>query len=143
MPEAALHVGSGKVRELYALDQDRLLLFASVMGSPSRNILVGFREKLARTSDSPLGCDNKRAVSQTTDFLKARRERQSTDRWQIKAGQHGVTPLPCRNISGTALTMRAPCVARSSMLIYERQPLSTIVYWANFGQEQRRSHLSH
>ena len=29
MPEAALHVGSGKVRELYALDQDRLLLVAS------------------------------------------------------------------------------------------------------------------
>ncbi|MFL6028517.1 MAG: phosphoribosylaminoimidazolesuccinocarboxamide synthase [Gaiellaceae bacterium] len=29
MPEAALHVGSGKVRELYALDDDRLLLFAS------------------------------------------------------------------------------------------------------------------
>jgi phosphoribosylaminoimidazole-succinocarboxamide synthase len=29
MPEAALHVGSGKVRELYALDHDRLLLVAS------------------------------------------------------------------------------------------------------------------
>jgi phosphoribosylaminoimidazole-succinocarboxamide synthase len=29
MPEAALHVGSGKVRELYALDGDRLLLVAS------------------------------------------------------------------------------------------------------------------
>jgi phosphoribosylaminoimidazole-succinocarboxamide synthase len=29
MPEAALHVGSGKVRELYALDEDRLLLVAS------------------------------------------------------------------------------------------------------------------
>src|SRR3954454_15080017 len=29
MPEAALHVGSGKVRELYALDDDRLLLVAS------------------------------------------------------------------------------------------------------------------
>jgi phosphoribosylaminoimidazole-succinocarboxamide synthase len=29
MPEAALHVGSGKVRELYALDQERLLLVAS------------------------------------------------------------------------------------------------------------------
>jgi phosphoribosylaminoimidazole-succinocarboxamide synthase len=29
MPETALHVGSGKVRELYALDQDRLLLVAS------------------------------------------------------------------------------------------------------------------
>ena len=29
MPEAALHVGSGKVRELYALDADRLLLVAS------------------------------------------------------------------------------------------------------------------
>jgi len=29
MPEAALHVGSGKVRELYALDDDRLLLLAS------------------------------------------------------------------------------------------------------------------
>jgi phosphoribosylaminoimidazole-succinocarboxamide synthase len=29
MPEAALHVGSGKVRELYALDDDRLLLIAS------------------------------------------------------------------------------------------------------------------
>ena len=28
MPEAA-HVGSGKVRELYALDDDRLLLVAS------------------------------------------------------------------------------------------------------------------
>ncbi|TML87236.1 MAG: phosphoribosylaminoimidazolesuccinocarboxamide synthase [Actinobacteria bacterium] len=29
MPEAALHVGSGKVRELYALDEERLLLVAS------------------------------------------------------------------------------------------------------------------
>jgi phosphoribosylaminoimidazole-succinocarboxamide synthase len=29
MPEAALHVGSGKVRELYALDHERLLLVAS------------------------------------------------------------------------------------------------------------------
>jgi phosphoribosylaminoimidazole-succinocarboxamide synthase len=29
MPEAVLHVGSGKVRELYALDDDRLLLFAT------------------------------------------------------------------------------------------------------------------
>jgi phosphoribosylaminoimidazole-succinocarboxamide synthase len=29
MPEAALHVGSGKVREIYALDGDRLLLVAS------------------------------------------------------------------------------------------------------------------
>jgi len=29
MPEAALHVGSGKVRELYALDEGRLLLVAS------------------------------------------------------------------------------------------------------------------
>jgi phosphoribosylaminoimidazole-succinocarboxamide synthase len=29
MSEAALHVGSGKVRELYALDQERLLLVAS------------------------------------------------------------------------------------------------------------------
>jgi phosphoribosylaminoimidazole-succinocarboxamide synthase len=29
MPEAAMHVGSGKVRELYALDDDRLLLVAS------------------------------------------------------------------------------------------------------------------
>ena len=29
MPEAALHVGSGKVRELYALDAERLLLVAS------------------------------------------------------------------------------------------------------------------
>src|SRR5436309_14886486 len=29
MPEAALHVGTGKVRELYALDDDRLLLVAS------------------------------------------------------------------------------------------------------------------
>jgi phosphoribosylaminoimidazole-succinocarboxamide synthase len=29
MPEAALHVGSGKVRELYALGDDRLLLVAS------------------------------------------------------------------------------------------------------------------
>ena len=29
MSEAALHVGSGKVRELYALDDDRLLLVAS------------------------------------------------------------------------------------------------------------------
>jgi phosphoribosylaminoimidazole-succinocarboxamide synthase len=29
MPDTALHVGSGKVRELYALDDDRLLLVAS------------------------------------------------------------------------------------------------------------------
>jgi phosphoribosylaminoimidazole-succinocarboxamide synthase len=29
MPEAAVHVGSGKVRELFALDDDRLLLVAS------------------------------------------------------------------------------------------------------------------
>ena len=29
MPETAIHVGSGKVRELYALDDDRLLLVAS------------------------------------------------------------------------------------------------------------------
>src|SRR3954462_5188993 len=29
MPEAATHLGSGKVRELYALDDDRLLLVAS------------------------------------------------------------------------------------------------------------------
>jgi phosphoribosylaminoimidazole-succinocarboxamide synthase len=29
MPEAATHVGSGKVRELYALDEERLLLVAS------------------------------------------------------------------------------------------------------------------
>jgi phosphoribosylaminoimidazole-succinocarboxamide synthase len=29
MPDAALHVGSGKVRELYALDDERLLLVAS------------------------------------------------------------------------------------------------------------------
>jgi phosphoribosylaminoimidazole-succinocarboxamide synthase len=29
MPEAAIHVGSGKVRELYELDHDRLLLVAS------------------------------------------------------------------------------------------------------------------
>jgi phosphoribosylaminoimidazole-succinocarboxamide synthase len=29
MPDSALHVGSGKVRELYALDEDRLLLVAS------------------------------------------------------------------------------------------------------------------
>ena len=29
MPEAAVHVGSGKVRELYALDDERLLLVAS------------------------------------------------------------------------------------------------------------------
>jgi phosphoribosylaminoimidazole-succinocarboxamide synthase len=29
MPEAALHVGSGKVRDLYALDDERLLLVAS------------------------------------------------------------------------------------------------------------------
>jgi phosphoribosylaminoimidazole-succinocarboxamide synthase len=29
MPEAALHIGSGKVRELYALDDERLLLVAS------------------------------------------------------------------------------------------------------------------
>ena len=29
MPEAVAHVGSGKVRELYALDEERLLLVAS------------------------------------------------------------------------------------------------------------------
>ena len=29
MPDTALHVGSGKVRELYALDEERLLLVAS------------------------------------------------------------------------------------------------------------------
>src|ERR671910_1931019 len=29
MPEAGTHVGSGKVRELYALDEERLLLVAS------------------------------------------------------------------------------------------------------------------
>jgi phosphoribosylaminoimidazole-succinocarboxamide synthase len=29
MPDAAVHIGSGKVRELYALDDDRLLLVAS------------------------------------------------------------------------------------------------------------------
>ena len=29
MPEAAVHIGSGKVRELYALDEERLLLVAS------------------------------------------------------------------------------------------------------------------
>jgi phosphoribosylaminoimidazole-succinocarboxamide synthase len=29
MPEAAVHLGSGKVRELYALDDERLLLVAS------------------------------------------------------------------------------------------------------------------
>src|SRR3954465_5116393 len=29
MPDAATHVGSGKVRELYALDEERLLLVAS------------------------------------------------------------------------------------------------------------------
>src|SRR3954451_12751611 len=29
MPEAALHVASGKVREIYALDEERLLLVAS------------------------------------------------------------------------------------------------------------------
>ena len=29
MPESAVHLGSGKVRELYALDHDRLLLVAS------------------------------------------------------------------------------------------------------------------
>src|ERR671922_1794390 len=29
MPETAIHVGSGKVRELYALDDERLLLVAS------------------------------------------------------------------------------------------------------------------
>lgn len=29
MPEAAVHIGSGKVRELYSLDEDRLLLVAS------------------------------------------------------------------------------------------------------------------
>src|SRR5260221_14085586 len=29
MPDAVLHVGSGKVRELYALDDERLLLVAS------------------------------------------------------------------------------------------------------------------
>src|SRR5205823_2914167 len=29
MPEAAVHVGSGKVRELYALDDERLLLVAT------------------------------------------------------------------------------------------------------------------
>ena len=29
MPDTAVHVGSGKVRELYALDDDRLLLVAS------------------------------------------------------------------------------------------------------------------
>src|SRR5512132_3804486 len=29
MPETATHVGSGKVRELYALDDERLLLVAS------------------------------------------------------------------------------------------------------------------
>ena len=29
MSETAIHVGSGKVRELYALDHDRLLLVAS------------------------------------------------------------------------------------------------------------------
>jgi phosphoribosylaminoimidazole-succinocarboxamide synthase len=29
MPEAAIHVGSGKIRELYALDDERLLLVAS------------------------------------------------------------------------------------------------------------------
>src|SRR5438045_1474439 len=29
MPDTALHLGSGKVRELYALDDDRLLLVAS------------------------------------------------------------------------------------------------------------------
>jgi len=29
MPEAVVHVGSGKVRELYALDGERLLLVAS------------------------------------------------------------------------------------------------------------------
>ncbi|MBD0329512.1 MAG: phosphoribosylaminoimidazolesuccinocarboxamide synthase [Thermoleophilia bacterium] len=29
MPDAAVHIGSGKVRELYALDEDRLLLVAS------------------------------------------------------------------------------------------------------------------
>src|SRR5918912_3122354 len=29
MPESAVHVGSGKVRELFALDRDRLLLVAS------------------------------------------------------------------------------------------------------------------
>src|SRR3989449_11749093 len=29
MPEAATHLGSGKVRELYALDEERLLLVAS------------------------------------------------------------------------------------------------------------------
>src|SRR5678816_3112957 len=29
MPEAVIHVGSGKVRELYALDDERLLLVAS------------------------------------------------------------------------------------------------------------------
>ena len=29
MPEAAAHLGSGKVRELYSLDEERLLLVAS------------------------------------------------------------------------------------------------------------------
>jgi phosphoribosylaminoimidazole-succinocarboxamide synthase len=29
MPETAVHVASGKVRELYALDHERLLLVAS------------------------------------------------------------------------------------------------------------------
>ena len=29
MPESAVHVGSGKVRELYALDDEQLLLVAS------------------------------------------------------------------------------------------------------------------
>jgi phosphoribosylaminoimidazole-succinocarboxamide synthase len=29
MPDAAVHVGSGKVRELYSLDEERLLLVAS------------------------------------------------------------------------------------------------------------------
>ena len=34
MPDAAVHLGSGKVRELYALDEERLLLF-DPLGVPS------------------------------------------------------------------------------------------------------------
>ena len=48
MPEAAVHLASGKVRELYALDEERLLLVASDrisvfdLGSYTRNTGIVF-----------------------------------------------------------------------------------------------------
>ena len=63
MPEAALHVASGKVREIYELDEERLLLVASDRISTWSSNAAGRADSIASTSPSRPSIALRRAAS--------------------------------------------------------------------------------